>query len=235
MPAAISGDSHSIVATRGRAVLSPRFLRHRVHAVAHAVDKLSCPLRRAERRGHSLDVSKDIAEIPGGERHQGRFWQGPIGQGRAHLVQAHGADFALNLRHDVRGSEMSQSLCVHAVDREALRQELLDLAMDFVRRALDVHLGLGADREFFDLGRKVAFVRAPDELPREAERRDDFRRAREKRDDPRRRHRQARFSTAAASGPPATKSAKTNPSRSTTAPLTTSSARVNIGPPVTQV
>ena len=94
------------------------------------------------------------------------------------------AHFALILRDDHIGVQRLQQFAMDAVDRNALLDDGLHLAVDLGTRPLQVDFGRGQHRHRADAFRIVAFMRAPDDPVVATERGDDLRRAGDERGDP---------------------------------------------------
>ena len=85
------------------------------------------------------------------------------------IALADGADLAVRLCHDDVGPQFPEHLRVNAIDRQRVLQRLPHAAVDLGTRALDVEFRLSADGKTLYRLRKVAFMRAADDLLLEAE------------------------------------------------------------------
>ena len=90
------------------------------------------------------------------------------------VFEADRAHLALRLRDDVRWIEPLEHIRKNAIDGDRRTGQRLDPFVDLAAGAVDVDLGFGAGRQGEHLGREIALVRTPDQIPPETECRDNF-------------------------------------------------------------
>ena len=152
-------------------------VRNPGESCADALDQFHPARPRVERISHPLDVSEDFVEAIWRKRNDLRPRAEPLGDGGFNLALADRADFALGLSDDHVGTKFAQPGCIDAIDRERVANDLFHSLVDLRAGTLGVELRFGQRRQPPDRTRKVAFVRAADQLIFETERANDLGRA----------------------------------------------------------
>ena len=137
----------------------------------------------AEGIAHPRDVVPHVAEAHRRERDDLHRRLQERGRRRLDLGEAHGADVALVLRHDVARPRGAQDLGIEVVEAERRREQLAHLLVDRAARLARVDARAGAGGRLRDLRRPVALVAAGDDALGTAQGRDDLGRARHQRGD----------------------------------------------------
>ena len=170
-----------------------RYLRaDRVEFLPQPVHQRLRPIGGVQGAAHGADVGPDVGQPHWRQRDDLRraFDADHLGHRPLDVFEADRADLALRLRDDVRRVEAFEHVGKDAIDRDGLAGQRFHPLVDLAARGVDVDLGLGASGQGQHLGRKIALVRAADQVVTESERRDDFRRASDQRDNSRLGHRE---------------------------------------------
>ncbi len=194
LPAAISGSSHSMQATRGRSDRrddDERSVMSSMRPCRRAIKSLEPRAGRARRARRLLarsNATRRSAAFGVSDTSFGQVVQPgnrTVRSTSRRLTALHTSQWAWG--HNYRPAPTrAAARRQREVDRERFLQDRLDPAtIDLVARPLDVELRLGADGQAPDGGWEIALMRAANELILEAEGADICRGAGEERDDAR--------------------------------------------------
>src|SRR5271163_4060368 len=139
---------------------------------AQTRNQLSPARTHLERIRDALHVGEYVVEAVRRQRNYLRWCAEPLGHRGFDVTLAHRAYFALRLRDDHVGPQLAQPGRIDAIDRQRVANNLLHALIDFRTAAFGIELRFRQRWHAHDLGRKVAFMRAPDQLIFEAERAD---------------------------------------------------------------
>lgn len=140
-------------------------------------------IRLMQRGGHDVDVSKQLLQLLRMEiNHAGTV----IAERQSHfqILWRDGANITLRLSQDDIGTKFSQQRGIDFINRQPFTQVVFDLPVDLGSGMRGINSRATTTRQPLHFRRKIAFMRAADEMLDHSQGGNDFRGAWQKRNDP---------------------------------------------------